>query len=646
MGRGDIKTKKGKRFRHSFGNCRSRKPKNFLTTKVQQFKNLLFQNSSTFDMGILIEKVRIKNFRSLKDVEVSLTPLTLLVGSNNAGKTSFLRALNLALGIEKRNVSLDDLFIDRQGNRISGNEGKKIVIDVLIVPVDEQFNKVSEFDENWSAEFTESIALIGNQEVLMFRTQYTFSGNSSDFKVEKYVIRENWETPNINPQTDILTASFEKLPLYFIDAQRDIIDDLRNKTSYFGRLSSQINYEQSALQSIEEQLATLNEDAVTNSDVMSHLKDKLKELNAALQSNKENVEITPFPKKVRDLHKTMKIHFQDGDSDVFELDYHGMGTRSWASLLAFKAFVSWENSENNPQAKEPYFPLLALEEPEAHLHPNAQRQLYKQLKSIGGQKIISTHSPYIVGLADLEEIRYFCKLRDFVIVSSIETSTFTNDEKRKAKREILHSKGELLFSKLVVLCEGETEEQLLPVLAANYFDKEPFEIGVNFIGCGGSNYKMFINIFETLNIKWIIFSDFDNDIVQRFVRSALSHNHLDFANSLTNNDVILLNDALEKYLIVDGYRTEMTAACSEFINIYMSDERKKNSFLSQINTIDPNGIVDKDHDGLLKFMTWDKMKAKLANHYCDKLLDIEDITRRFPPKIKQLFEAIERKLNS
>ena len=57
-------------------------------------------------MGILIEKVRIKNFRSLKEVEVSLTPLTLLVGSNNSGKTSFLKVLNLALGIERKNVTL------------------------------------------------------------------------------------------------------------------------------------------------------------------------------------------------------------------------------------------------------------------------------------------------------------------------------------------------------------------------------------------------------------------------------------------------------------------------------------------------------------------------------------------------------------
>jgi putative ATP-dependent endonuclease of the OLD family len=648
MGKGDRRTKKGKIARHSFGKPRAKKVnKQIVSLQIVLELEPLSTKQYKHNMGILIEKVRVKNFRSLKSVEVTLTPLTLLVGSNNSGKTSFLKALNLALGIEKRNVTLDDLFIDGNSNRIQGNDSNKITIDVKIIPVNEKFEIVPEFNENWSSEFTESSTdLIGNQQVLMFRTQYTLSSNGSDVKAEKFVIRGNWDAPNINPQTDILTASFEKLPLYFIDAQRDIIDDLRNRTSYFGRLSTQIGYESEALKKIEEQLATLNEDAVTNSDVMTHLKDKLKELNTALQSNQENVEITPFPKKVRDLHKTMKIHFQDGDSDVFELDYHGMGTRSWASLLAFKAFVSWENSDKNPQPKEPYFPLLALEEPESHLHPNAQRQLYKQLKSIEGQKIISTHSPYIVGLADLEEIRYFCKPSDEVKVSYIETQSFTPDEKRKAKREILHSKGELLFSKLVVLCEGETEEQFLPELASLYFDKEPFELGVNFIGCGGSNYKMFINIFKTLNIKWIIFSDYDNDVVQGNVQSALSKNDIDINTSIAKNDVILLNDALEKYLITVGYRTELISACTDFIDSYMTNETTRNNFLMQINSKDPNGIIDKEHDGLLKFMIWDKMKAKLALYYADKIINIEDETRRFPPKIKQLFEAIETKLNS
>jgi putative ATP-dependent endonuclease of the OLD family len=247
---------------------------------------------------------------------------------------------------------------------------------------------------------------------------------------------------------------------------------------------------------------------------------------------------------------------------------------------------------------------------------------------------------------DLEEIRYFSKTGGEAKVSKIETRTFTPDEKRKAKREILHSKGELLFSRLVVLCEGETEEQLLTDLAENYFGKESFELGVNFIGCGGSNFKMFIKIFNALNIKWIILSDFDNTSVQNHVNNALRDNNVDFNQSLANNDLVLLNNTIEKYMIVEGYRTELIAACTDFINDYMtSDLTTRDSFLGQINSRDPNGIIDKEHDGLLRFMSWDKMKAKIAPYYGRELLNIADETRRFPPKIKQLFETIATKLN-
>ena len=63
-------------------------------------------------MPILIDTVRIANFRSLRNIEVSLTPVTVLVGMNNSGKTSFLKALNLALGGDRRLVGQDDFFVE------------------------------------------------------------------------------------------------------------------------------------------------------------------------------------------------------------------------------------------------------------------------------------------------------------------------------------------------------------------------------------------------------------------------------------------------------------------------------------------------------------------------------------------------------
>ena len=107
----------------------------------------------------------------------------------------------------------------------------------------------------------------------------------------------------------------------------------------------------------------------------------------------KGIEITPFTKKVRDLNKGLTIYYTD-NHDSFSMEYHGMGTRSWSSLLTLKSFITLL-SKNAEKEKSVFFPVLAIEEPEAHLHPNAQKKLFRQIDAIAGQKIISTHSPYI-----------------------------------------------------------------------------------------------------------------------------------------------------------------------------------------------------------------------------------------------------------
>ena len=122
--------------------------------------------------------------------------------------------------------------------------------------------------------------------------------------------------------------------MFFIDAQRDILEDTKLRTSFFNKLVSQLNYGEK-LDEIKKQIEELNNNAIENSEVLRHLKSELSKLNKTTQNQGEGVSINPFPKNIRDLHKGMKVYFQDNGSDTFSMDYHGMGTRSCA-------FTSWE----------------------------------------------------------------------------------------------------------------------------------------------------------------------------------------------------------------------------------------------------------------------------------------------------------------
>lgn len=61
------------------------------------------------DSGIAVTDVRVSNFRSLANVEVELGDLTVLIGANNAGKTSFLDAMFSAIGAGRKTLTSDDI---------------------------------------------------------------------------------------------------------------------------------------------------------------------------------------------------------------------------------------------------------------------------------------------------------------------------------------------------------------------------------------------------------------------------------------------------------------------------------------------------------------------------------------------------------
>ena len=93
--------------------------------------------------GIFIKEVRIRNFRCLLSVDVELDKLTVLIGQNNSGKTSFLNALFAAIGAGQRIISNDDILL-RKGE-VSAPKDRAVVIDILIRPTEDQGKITSDF---------------------------------------------------------------------------------------------------------------------------------------------------------------------------------------------------------------------------------------------------------------------------------------------------------------------------------------------------------------------------------------------------------------------------------------------------------------------------------------------------------------------
>lgn len=457
-------------------------------------------------MAILINAVRISGFRGISNLEISLPKVAVLIGQNNAGKTSIIKALQLALGDYSRHLTDEDFYIDCDDNVRS-----EIIVDISIVPVDESSQRINIFTDEWVEVFGDWVqADLEENDFVAIRTICEKDSIKGGFKVSRYPLSrwsgfENWtdESAKINNK---ISKRIDAIPFVAIDAQRDIHQELREKTSYIGKVLSDISFESEDKEALEDLIAELNESAVEKSTVLSELKTHLDSLSQSFEGQGQT-DITPFPKKIRDLSKRFSIHFGEDDTNSFSMEYHGMGTRSWASMLTVKAFIDILEKKH-VEEEECFFPIIAAEEPEAHLHPNAQRTLYKQLTDIKGQTIISSHSPYLASECKLQDLRSLRNSRNGVKVNSLGDS-FSPEVLNKLQRDIMRFRGEILFSKAIILFEGVTEEQLAPIFFEKHFGKSCFATGVNCVSVAGKNYPPFVKLAYRLGIPVCIVSDND-----------------------------------------------------------------------------------------------------------------------------------------
>lgn len=72
-------------------------------------------------------------------------------------------------------------------------------------------------------------------------------------------------------------------------------------------------------------------------------------------------------------------------------------------------------------------------------------------------------------------------------------------------------RGELLFSSALILCEGITEEQVLPGMFQIACGRQLHEAGVSCVSVGGKNYPPFVKLACSLGIPTIIVSDNDGN---------------------------------------------------------------------------------------------------------------------------------------
>jgi putative ATP-dependent endonuclease of the OLD family len=535
-------------------------------------------------MGVIIKEVRLRNYKSYKSMDINLSDNCVLIGANNVGKTSFLQALQIAF-IRGIRVSDEDIYVN--ANEILPKT-RRAIIDILIVPTDENDQVVEEFDEEWFEHFGELRSEDKNTLAQFFamRTIIAFNPTKGEFEIEKKALIEWPHTEDVETYADfkrnrITEKVLQSIPIFYMDAKRDIALEMKDRNSYWGRLVRDIGLENEEIETIESTLDQINNEIIERSPILKHLTNNLSKISKTVNTDEDSIKINPVSRKIRDLNRGIDLTFKDEHSERFPISNHGMGTRSWITFLTVVAYISWR-IEQMDKEDMPYHPIVLLEEPEAHLHPQAQRKIFHQINGLSGQKIVSTHSPMIVGQVDIEDIRHTIKVEGITTINSINTAYLDDQEIRKIKQEILKSRGDLLFANAILLCEGETEDQALPTFFREYFGLESFEAGINIISVGGyGKYKPFLRIAKDLNIKVYLLSDGERQAIQKVTSDIKKVYGEETVIEELKGIKFLPNEFdFEKYLIYNGYEEELFNAMSEilgndFLDKYISAKDQK-----------------------------------------------------------------------
>lgn len=161
----------------------------------------------------------------------------------------------------------------------------------------------------------------------------------------------------------------------------------------------------------------------------------------------------------------------------------------------------------------PSLTVFAIEEPENHLAPYFLARIVKQVRSItrthGGQAIFTSHSPAILGRIEPEEVRHF-RLNSTSRTAIVREISLPTEAEEAAKyvREAVIAYPELYFARFVILAEGDSEQVVLPRLAAA-LDLDIDRAFVAITPLGGRHVNHFWRLLTDLCIPYVTLLDLD-----------------------------------------------------------------------------------------------------------------------------------------
>lgn len=494
--------------------------------------------------SLYISRVIIKNYRNFKYLDVKLQHKSVIVGENNIGKTNFIKALQLildpTLSDDDRMLSESD-FNNSLHNPMENNE--EILIQIYI----------SNYRNNTAVMTMLADATVlddnGNEVLLL---SYKFFPNVDEFGKKEY----QYEVYMKNDLSRKFGSRERKyLNLKVIKALRDVEAELRNsKKSPVKKMLDEYRISKNILENIANEYKqcgdrVLNLDEIN--DMTMHINERFAEIlgNHDYDISLQAMEVDPA--KVLGSLKMLMANRSVTDSSLgldnilyITLVLQMLTDKTVPSFIAGSEYADLLSKDNSEILNECYVSnangnytlkpdldeenrtqlytfmsdnrygnnavtLLAIEEPEAHLHPVYQRLIYKDVINRNGFPILlTTHSTHITSVSPIKSLVHLHQVAGSTVAHSTASMPMIEGEFLDVERYLDVKRGEIFLGKGVLLVEGIAEEYIIPKMA-EMIGKPLDEKGIVVCNINCTNFKPYMKMLNSLGIPYSVITDGD-----------------------------------------------------------------------------------------------------------------------------------------
>lgn len=521
-----------------------------------------------------LENVKIRNFRLLRRLSIDLDhtkTTTILVGPNNSGKTSVMEALRLFTGAanEGQRISFHDLSQLRHRNL--QHIEKRIVSDV---DYEKKLAFLKRFAPRMRLELTftygeESADLIAATQLLMdlnpdakrvtMRIDYVLENAKrllDEFEARprkdvtlcdylKETFRDHYKrayfkvSPDgkeVEPLEDgNLLKSLIRIDI--VPAQRHVDDDEGGRSAKLSKLLHD-HYERfykvddaDGYQAIEDALTESAGDLTGKyGRAFGRLTKRLQSFGYPPGQKAPDLRVRAELSAETIYRDNARIYYasehagREGVMEEFELPekYNGLGYKNLIYIVL--QLESFRAAVDATKGDKPRVHIIAIEEPEAHLHPQMQTvfisEISKALETDGGttaQVLLSTHSSHMIAHSEFEPVRYFRRVGRQVAMRDLSQLPLPPDDPDLLdflRRYIRLTHCDLFFADKAIFVEGQVERLLLPMMMEQQAKVAGCEtLGSQYISIsevGGGHAHKFKPIIDFLGIPSLIITDIDS----------------------------------------------------------------------------------------------------------------------------------------